>query len=135
MGGTVTVGDGDAVGVSEGVGVSGLSNVPTGALARTVKKTIAPTAMTTASKMPTAAGKLSFTSGRRLACTVFSLFLTDLGLLGCAVNSVPHTRQRRALSLRRVPQVGQTFVLLEVGSGLIRAEIIPSNRNANFRWN
>jgi hypothetical protein len=40
-------------------------------------------------------------------------------------NSVPHTRQRAAFSLRRVPQVGQILVFCEeVDSGLIRAEII-----------
>src|SRR5690606_32698139 len=124
-GGIVIVGEGDAVGVSVGVGVSCVSKVPSGALARTVKKTIAATAMTTTTRIPIAAGRLSLTSGMRLACTDFSVFLTALGA-GCAVNSVPHTRQRTAFSLRRVPQVGQIFVLLEVGSGAIREKIIPS---------
>jgi hypothetical protein len=38
-----------------------------------------------------------------------------------------------AFSLRRVPQVGQTFVLLlEMGSWLIRAKIIPLNKNTFY---
>jgi len=67
----------------------------------------------------------------RLACTDLSAFFTTLAS-GRAVNSVPHTRQRVALSLKRVPHVGHIFVLFEVGSGLIRAEIIPLNVFANF---
>jgi hypothetical protein len=52
----------------------------------------------------------------RLACTDFSAFFTTFGA-GCALNSVPQTRHREAFSLKRVPQVGQIFVLLlEMGS-------------------
>jgi hypothetical protein len=74
--------------------------------------------MTTTAKTPTAAGKLKVTTGIRLACTDFSTFLAAFGS-GFALNSVPHTRQRIALSLKRVPQVGQIFVLLELVSRLI----------------
>ena len=118
VGGRVAVGTRDAVGVEEGVGVSAVSKVPGGALARSEKKTIAAAATMTTARMPMAAGRLRRTSGIRLACTDFSVFFTALGA-GCAVNSVPHTRQRTAFSLRRVPQVGQTFVLLDVDSEAI----------------
>jgi hypothetical protein len=67
----------------------------------------------------------------RLACTDRSAFLATLGS-GFAPNSVPQTRQRVAFSLNLVPQVGQIFVLVEAGSGLIRAEIIPSKRKVLF---
>ena len=106
------------VGVRVAVGVSTGSNVPSGALARNEKKAIEAAIMTTTATMPTAAGKLNVTTGMRLTCTDFSTFFAAFGS-GLAVNSVPHTRQRVALSLRRVPQVGQTFVLLELVSRLI----------------
>ncbi|PWB71744.1 MAG: hypothetical protein C3F07_13365 [Anaerolineales bacterium] len=63
---------------------------------------------------PSAAGRLRVISGMRLACIPDSAFL-DFGA-AFAVNSVPHTRQRVAFSLKRVPQVGQTFVFCEEGS-------------------
>lgn len=85
--------------------------------------------MTTTST-PTAAGKLNVTCGKRLACTDFSVFFTTLAW-GCTVNSVPHTRQRTAFSLRRVPQVGQTFVLLlEEDSIFIRKDYIIVGKEA-----
>ena len=116
--GSVAVGDGLAVGVSVGVEVSTVVNVPSGALARNEKNAIAAAAMITIARIPTAAGRLRLITGMRLACTDLSTFFTTFGS-GRALNSVPHTRQRVAFSLRRVPQVGQTFVLLEAGSGLI----------------
>jgi hypothetical protein len=60
---------------------------------------------------PSAAGKPSVISGIRLACTDFSTcFEAFLSSFAFAVNSVPHTKQRVALSLKRVPQVGHTWV-------------------------
>jgi hypothetical protein len=57
---------------------------------------------------PSAAGRLSVTSGMRLACIPVSVFL-DFGA-AFAVSSVPHTGHLVAFSLKRVPQVGQTLV-------------------------
>ena len=118
VGGMVAVAGRVAVGVSVGVEVSTVSKVPAGAWARSEKNAMDAATMTTTARMPTAAGKLNVTTGIRLACTDFSTFFTAFGS-GLAVNSVPHTRQRAAFSLRRVPQVGQTFVLLELVSRLI----------------
>jgi hypothetical protein len=50
----------------------------------------------------------------RAPWTDFSAFFFDLGV---ALNSLPQTTQRVALSAKRVPQVGQSLV--EVVSGLI----------------
>lgn len=132
--GEVAVGGWLAVGVRLGVGDSaGASGSPLPPPpARSTKNIMAAATMITTAKIPTAAGRLSVTSGMRLACTDFCVFLTAFGP-GCALNSVPHTRQRVAFSLRRVPQVGQTFVLLlEMGSWLIRAKIIPLNKNTFY---
>jgi hypothetical protein len=120
--GIVAVAGRVAVGVSVGVAVSTVSNVPSGALARSEKNAMDAAIMTTTARMPTAAGKLSVTTGMRLACTDFSTFFVAFGS-GLAVNSVPHTRQRVAFSLKRVPQVGQIFVLLELVSRLIRQKL------------
>jgi hypothetical protein len=106
------------VGVAVRVGVSTTSNVPFGALARNEKNAMDAAMMITTARIPTAAGKLKVTTGMRLACTDFSTFFAALGS-GFAVNSVPQTRQRDAFSLRRVPQVGQIFVLVELDSRLI----------------
>ena len=116
-----------AVGVSVGVGVSTAENAASSF--GTAKNVMAAAMMITIASTPTAAGRLKRISGMRLARTDFSAFLTTFGS-GRALNSVPQTRQRAAFSLRRVPQVGQTFVLLEEGSRVIRAKIIPSN---NYR--
>ena len=110
--GKVTVGVRVGVGVSLGVAVSGTSKVPTGALARTTKKTIVATTAMTTTRMLMAAGRLRVNCGRLVAWTERSVFFTAFGA-GWAENSVPHTKQRTAFSLRRVPQVGQTLVLLE----------------------
>ena len=107
-----------AVGVSVGVGVSTVQTFLLVRLARNEKKAIEAAIMITIARMPTAAGKLKVTTGMRLACTDLSTFFAAFGS-GRALNSVPHTRQRVAFSLKRVPQVGQTFVLLEVVSRLI----------------
>ena len=61
-----------------------------------------------------ATGRLRVTSGMRDPCTAFSDFAFGLGV---ALNSLPHTTQRVAFSVRRVPHVGQSLV--EVVSGLI----------------
>ena len=129
--GRVFVGGMVTVGVSEGVGdSSGVRLVPV-PVPRVAKNTITEATMITTARIPIAAGRLSLISGMRLAWTDFSDFLASF-CSGLAVNSVPHTRHRVAFSLRRVPQVGQTFVLLEVGSRVIRAEIIPSNDFTHF---
>src|SRR5574341_197588 len=65
---------------------------------------------------PIIAGKLRVTSGKRLPCTAA---LAGLEGLSAVASSVPHTRQRVASSLKRVPQVGHSFVVFEVISGLI----------------
>ena len=112
--GRVFVGGMVAVGVSVGVPVMSAESVlaPLG----TAKNVMAVATMMTVARTPSAAGRLRWISGIRLACTDLSAFLTAFGA-GCALNSVPQTRQRAAFSLRRVPQVGQTFVLLlEMGS-------------------
>ena len=57
---------------------------------------------------PKAAGRLSFNSGRCGPSTGFDFSL----FAGVATEKFrPHTRQRVAFSLRRVPHVGQTFVV------------------------
>ena len=118
VGGIVAVAGRVAVGVWVVVGVATVSNVPSGALARNEKNAIDAAIMITTATIPTAAGKLNVTTGMRLACTDFSTFFAAFDS-GLAVNSVPQTRQRVAFSLRRVPQVGQIFVLLELVSRLI----------------
>jgi len=131
VGGRVGVGERVIVGVEVGVDVSATSNVPSGALARKEKNTTVAATAITANKIPKAAGKLSVTTGNWLACMDFSAFFAALGS-GRAPNSAPHTKQREAFSLNRVPQVGQIFVLLELVSILIRAKIIPSNNYGIF---
>lgn len=56
-------------------------------------------------RAPSAAGRLSVISGMRLADMPDSAFFDFVAAF--AVSSVPQTRQRVALSLRRVPHVGQ----------------------------
>src|SRR5689334_14755125 len=116
-----------AVGVSVGVAVSPELSAPA-PLPPDLRANNTTTAAITiiTARIPTAAGSVSVISGIRLACTDRSALRTTFGS-GRGENSVPHTRQRVALSLNRVPHVGQIFVLFEVLSGLIRAEIIPSN--------
>ncbi len=116
--GMVAVGGGLAVGVSVGVAVSTVSSVPSGNPWRITKYTVTAATTITTARIPTAAGKLKVIAGMRFACTDLSAFLAALGS-GRALNSVPHTRQRVAFSLKRVPQVGQIFVLLGLDSRLI----------------
>lgn len=112
--GRVAVGGMVAVGVSVGVPVIS-DDIAFGSFG-TAKNVMAAATMITVAKTPSAAGRLRRISGMRLACTDFSAFLAAFGA-GCGLNSVPQTRQRVAFSLKRVPQVGQTFVLLlEMGS-------------------
>ena len=66
-------------------------------------------------RSPRAIGRLRVISGMRAACTSVDSFLLTAGL-----NSVPQTRQREAFSARRVPQVGQTFVVGEGFSGITK---------------
>ena len=104
VGGIVAVAGRVAVGVSVGVGVSTVSNVPSRAFARSEKNATDAAIIITTARIPIAAGKLKVTTGMRLACTVVSVFF-DL-VLAFAVSSVPHTKQRVAFSVKRVPQVG-----------------------------
>src|SRR5512139_917100 len=60
---------------------------------------------------PSAAGKPRVISGIRLPCTAL-VGRRGFSAVGTA-NSVPHTRQRAASMLTRVPQVGQIFVGVE----------------------
>jgi hypothetical protein len=60
-----------------------------------------------------------------LACIPVSGFFDFVAAF--AVSSVPQTRHRVALSLSRVPQVGQICDFCDEGSWSIRAEIIPLN--------
>ena len=66
---------------------------------------------------PNMAGRFRVISGKRLPCTTALAGLEGLSLVA---SSVPHTRQRVASWLKRVPHVGHNFVDLEVISGLIR---------------
>ena len=132
VGGMVDVAGRVTVGVAVEVGVSTTSNVPFGALARNEKKAMDAAITITTARIPTAAGKLNVTTGIRLACTDFSTFFAAFSS-GFAVNSVPHTRQRVALSLRRVPQVGQTFVLVLLVSWLILQKLYLDFSNVAVR--
>jgi len=66
----------------------------------------------------------------RAACTDLSACLDGVDGFAFDLKSVPHTGQRTAVSDRRVPQVGQTWVFCDGVSGLIRAKIIPQNKIA-----
>lgn len=85
----------------------------------------------TITSAPNAAGRLNVISGMRLACTTVSAFLALVAAFD--LSSVPHTRQRVAFSLKRVPHVGQICDFCGVGSRDITAEIIPSNNFRLFR--
>jgi hypothetical protein len=91
----------------------------------------------TVANIPTAAGKLNVTWGKRAACTDFSArcaaFCADFGCLAGMLNSVPHTKQRAAFSLKRVPHVGQTLVLLDEEGSILMGEdyiILEKERSA-----
>ena len=79
-------------------------------------------------KRPSTAGRLRVISGMRLACTVAGFLASTVGL-----SSVPHTRQRVALSARRVPQVGQIFVLgVDLVTGLIQKRLYHAKKGEFF---
>ncbi len=107
------------VGVSVSVGVSVEVISPcavsgTGLFDRSAKNTTtAPNVIKSASK-PKASGRLSVISGRRFELT----FEVDLDS-AFASNSLPHTRQRVAVSLNRVPQTGHILVFEVLVSVLI----------------
>ena len=108
--GKVAVAVSDGVGDSLGVGVSSVENV-CGSFG--TRKNVRPTATAiTTNNAPMAAGRLRVNFGMDAACTERSVFWAAAFASVLGANSVPHTRQRTAFSLRRVPQVGQTFVLL-----------------------
>ena len=117
-----------SVGVSEAVIVGVKVGVPSAAeamaprpMTRMITKTKAAPMIRNTVRSPNAAGRLRVISGMWLARTVLAFLGSTVGW-----SSVPQTRQRVAFSARRVPQVGQTFVIGVDGfSGLIRGKIIP----------
>lgn len=118
------VGSRVGVGVLVLVGVRVMVGVAVGVVTLPVpwrirKTRAAPNPRTRMTK-PIAAGKLSFNSGNFGACTG----LDDTVLLFPVEKVLPQTRQRVALSLKRVPQVGHTLVLVVVCSGLIFPSIL-----------
>ena len=90
-----------AVGDTTAVGFCSLPPIP----ACKLKYTTAAPINKMITSAPNAAGNVSVISGMRLACTVESVFFDFVAAF--AVSSVPHTKQRVAVSVRRVPQVGQ----------------------------
>jgi hypothetical protein len=126
---SVAVGTGLGVKVSVAVGVTvvvlvgvtsggGVAILP---VARSPMNTIvAPTTKKSVNN-PKAPGSDRVTSGMRLPWIIFCDLPSAVEL-----NSVPQTRHRVALSLRRVPHVGQIFVFCVGVSGLIARRIIPS---------
>jgi len=115
------------VGVTVNVAVAvGVIGTTTSGLLRKAKKTMmAPIARKIANK-PMAAGRLRVISGIRLPWMALAVFLG----IPVVLRSAPHTRQRVASSLNRVPQVGHNLVGVVVVSGLIslRREIDRLNR-------
>ena len=105
-GGNVSVGVGVIVGVSVAVpsAVGAVSVVPVIPAGRLKYTAAAPISMISASA-PSAAGRLNVISGMRLPCIPDSPFFDFVAAF--AVSSVPQTKHRVALSLRRVPHVGQ----------------------------
>ena len=69
---------------------------------------------------PMAAGRLNFSSGNLGPWIGLAVTLAFC----LAVNERPHTRQRVAFSLRRVPHVGHTLLVEVVDSGLIISSIL-----------
>ena len=110
---------GDNVGVAVIVAVAeGVAGMITLGLVFKAKYTMTAPIVRKKANKPNAAGRLSVISGIRLPCTAFA------GRAGFSTlpSSAPHTRQRVASSLKRVPQVGQSLVVVEMDwfSGLIR---------------
>src|SRR6266545_2088691 len=106
VGASVTVEVGVIVAVSVGVptAVGGVIVAPLTPELR-IKYTIKAPINKTATNAPSAIGRLRVISGMRLACIPDSAFFDFAAAF--ALNSVPHTKQRVAFSLKRVPQVGQ----------------------------
>ncbi len=98
------------VGVNTGVGSCNFPPMP----ACRAKYTTAAPINNINTNAPRAAGRLSVISGMRPGCTATSVFFALVSAF--AVNSVPHTRQRVAFSVKRVPQVGQTLAFCEEDS-------------------
>lgn len=113
-----------AVGVFVLVGVNVMVGVAVGVVTLPVpwriRNTNAAPKPSTRMINPIAAGRLSFNSGSFGACTG----LEGSVFLGLVENDLPHTRQRVAFSLRRVPQVGHTRFVEDVCSGLIFPSIL-----------
>ncbi len=108
----LVVGVGVAVAVTVTVGVT-VGSTTRPVPWRTKYTTAAPMAKTSR-RRPSATGRLMVTSG---ILGPLIAFAGDLAV-GAGTKLRPHTRQRVAFSVRRVPQVGQIFVA-EVFSGLI----------------
>src|SRR5512143_234807 len=109
-----SVGSCVSVGVADGVAVSVCVGMAVGlttrfAALRPAYTTVAPTARKS-TKSPRATGRLRVTSGIRAAWTDFSAWRGAAVGLAFGLRSVPHTGQRTAVSDRRVPQVGHTWV-------------------------
>ena len=114
----------DGVGVVVGVIVAVEVGVAVGSTTRPVslrvKKTnAAPIPKNNASNV-NAIGRLKVTWGMRLPCTALSLRAG----FSIPLKSLPHTRQRAASSLTRVPQVGHNFVGFDGVSDVI-STILP----------
>src|SRR5512138_353859 len=103
-----------SVGVAEGVAVWVWVGMAVGlttrfAALRPAYTTVAPTARNR-TRRPSATGRLNVTSGMRAAWTDFSAWRGAADGFAFGLRSVPHTGQRTAVSDRRVPQVGHTWV-------------------------
>ena len=98
----VTVGVGLCSNVGEGLAVAVASGAATWPVPRNIRKMIPPPTAKTMNNKPSARGRLKVTSGSLCDRTVFDLFDA-----AASVKVRPHTKQRLAFLLKRVPQVGQ----------------------------
>ena len=109
----------DGVGVVVGVIVDVEVGVAVGSTTRPVslrvKKTNAAPIPKNIASNANAIGRLNVTWGMRLPWTALSLRAG----LSIPLKSLPHTKQRAASSLTRVPQVGHNFVGFEGVSAVI----------------
>ena len=114
----------DGVGVVVGVIVDVEVGVAVGSTTRPVslrvKKTNAAPIPKNIASNANAIGRLKVTWGMRLPCTALSLRAG----FSIPLKSLPHTRQRAASSLTRVPQVGHNFVGFDGVSDVI-GTILP----------
>ena len=104
-----------AVVVTVGIAVGSTTR----SVARNVKKTAPAPTIKNKAKKPNAAGKLSVILGMVLPCTDFFVFAADPEISKVA----PQTKHRLAFSAKRVPQVGQFFVLDTFSCVLIGAKL------------